>query len=64
MQVKKQKKWHEMLKSAPSIPKRNKELYVPNYDDNEELTDAINGDNYLSNKLDHQNGNLKIHDQG
>ena len=27
------KKWHEMVKSAPSIPKRNKVLTVPNDDD-------------------------------
>lgn len=39
-----------MLKSAPSIPKRNKELYVPNYDENEELADTMAGENFLNGK--------------
>jgi hypothetical protein len=41
-----------MLKSAPSIPKRNKELYVPNYEENDELTDVMSGENYLQGKAD------------
>jgi hypothetical protein len=36
-----------MMKSAPSIPKRNKELYVPNYEDNDDMNEAASAENYL-----------------
>ena len=62
-EVRKQKKWSQMMKSAPSIPKRNKILTVPNDDDiteGGELGEEWSNDEGILSSKD----GLKVLDQG